>query len=48
MTTLRTAIAAGIVLASTALSAVPAFAYTCYYEYYWDSWGNYVYSYVCY
>jgi hypothetical protein len=48
MTKLRTAIAAGIILATTALSTVPAAAYGCYYEYYWDAWGNYVYAYVCY
>ncbi len=48
MTKLRTAIAAGIILAAAAISTAPAFAYTCYYEYYWDAWGNYVYGYVCY
>lgn len=47
MTKFRTLIAAGLVLSTTALAAAPASAYTCYYEYYWDAWGNYVYTYVC-
>ena len=48
MTKFRTFIAAGLVLATTALAAAPASAYTCYYEWYVDSWGNYAYAYVCY
>ena len=47
MTKLRNLIAAGIVLAGSAIAATQASAYTCYYEYYWDGW-NYAYVWVCY
>ncbi|MEO1197743.1 MAG: hypothetical protein AAFX39_00715 [Pseudomonadota bacterium] len=35
-------------LATATLTSLQAQAAYCYYEYYWDAWGNYVYAYVCY
>jgi len=48
MTKLRALIAAGIVLGTTTLATLPASASTCYYELYWDGWGNYSYAWICY